>query len=326
MNKTVLVLAAAAIVPAAGFGAFRADSFAGEREGKKIAVAVDFSAGMLNGEGNEHVYDYEVDPGNRYQLSRLDWELKDVWMGGCSISIRLLDRLTVNAGAWTALTEGGGEMEDYDWLLPEYSPEWSDYSLSEVDVTAGYVLDANVAWDFVRRETLVLRGLAGYKQDGWTWEDRGQYAIYSSDYGFRDEYWDFGGENGINYEQLFRMPYVGASADWRWKEWTVSGYATYSPLVSASDWDEHVARDTYFKETFEDGEMVGAGLKIRYDFAENFLGGAFAFASVDYQAVDLIVGDSEMREGFYGEKETMEDGAGIENEYTAFSVGGGLRF
>ncbi len=53
--------------------------------------------------------------------------------------------------------------------------------------------------------------MAGYKQDGWTWEDSGVYLLYP-EYGYVPL--DLDGENLINYEQEFRMPYLGASADW----------------------------------------------------------------------------------------------------------------
>lgn len=83
--------------------------------------------------------------------------------------MRLLDKLTVNGGWWTALTEGSGEMEDYDWL--DYgSPDWTHYSLSEVDVTEGYIFDLNVAWDLWSQKDMTVRAQAGYKQTGWTWK------------------------------------------------------------------------------------------------------------------------------------------------------------
>lgn len=325
MKKLALVLWVAALWPMSGWAAFQAGAIAGSRDGAGTPFAGQLSVGLLNGDAKEHVFSNDVFPGERYQLSRLDWDLKSVVMGGGNLSVRLLDKLTLNGGWWLALTEGGGEMDDYDWLIPEASPEWSDYSLSEVDVTEGYILDLNVAWDLIEWNDLTARVMAGYKQDGWTWEDRGVYALYSES-GFRDAYYDLNGENMINYEQEFRMPYLGASADWALGDFSVSAHLIWSPLVSATDWDEHVARDMHFTEEFEEGDMVGLGIEARYDFPQGSFRGLFLTAALDYQKIDLIVGDMEYYDGTTGEVGGGDDAAGIESEYMILSLGGGVRF
>ncbi len=323
MKRLNLVLLAMALIPASGRAAFQAGAIAGPRDGAGMPFAAQVSLGVLNGEANEHVYDYETADGSRRQLSRLDWDLKNVAMGGANGSVRLLDKLTINAGYWAALTEGSGEMDDYDWL-DTASTDWTHYSLSDVDVTEGYVLDLNVAWDLVSDwNDLAARVFAGYKQDGWTWEDSGKYLLYP-EYGYVPQ--DLDGANMINYEQEFRMPYLGASADWKWNNFTVSGHLTYSPIVEATDWDEHVERSLHFKETFEEGDMMGVGLEARYDFTAGSFNGVFLSAALDYQKIDLIVGDMEVVDASTGESGGDDDVAGIENEYTMISLGGGIRF
>ena len=278
------------------------------------------SLGLLNGEAKEHVYDNDL--GYRRQLSRLDWDLKSVAMGGLNGSVRLLPKLTLNGGVWVALTEGNGEMDDYDWL-DTGSTDWTHYSLSDVDVTEGSIFDLNVAWDLVEWEGLTGRVCVGYKQDDWQWEDHGVYLLYP-EYGYIPQ--DLNGENMINYEQRFQIPYLGASADWTLGKITVSGRLMWSPIVTAEDWDDHVARSIHFHETFEGGDLLGLGLEARYDFTEGFFQGAFLTAAVDYQQIDLIVGDMDYTNGETGEVGGGEDVAGIENSYAVVSVGGGLRF
>ena len=319
MKKQLLAIMAAGLLPAAGW-AFQADVVAGPKLAKEVPFAVQGSLGVVNGMAKEHVYDY--DTGSRRQLSRLDWEIKNVAMAGFNGSVRLLDKLTVNGGWWTALTEGSGEMEDYDWL--DYgSPDWTHYSLSEVDVTEGYIFDLNVAWDLWSQKDMTVRAQAGYKQTGWTWEDRGVYLLYP-EYGYVPQ--DLGGDNMINYEQEFRMPYLGASGDWQLGNFTVSGYANWSPLVSAEDWDQHVARTLNFHETFDGGDMYGLGLEGRYAFTRGFFKGAFMTAALDYQLVDLIIGDMEVEDYSTGETGGDEDTAGIENDTLVLSLGLGVNF
>ena len=318
MNKRLLVLLMALLLPVAARAAFQAGPIAEPEEGRKVTFAVQGSLGMLNGEANEHVYDHETADGSRRQLSRLDWDLKNVMMGGVNGSLRLLDRLTINGGYWRALSEGSdGEMEDYDWMDYD-SSDWTHYSLSEVDVTEGYIFDLNVAWDLVQNwNNLNARVLIGYKQDGWSWEDRGVYLLYP-EYGYVPLY----GENMINYEQEFRMPYLGTSADWTAGNFTLSGRLIWSPFVSAEDWDHHVARTLKFHETFEGGDMFGVGVEARYSFAK----GLFVSAAVDYQMIDLIVGDMEYLDYSTGETGGEADIAGIENEYLGVSLGLGASF
>ncbi len=321
MKKLCLVLSMLALVSAPTWAAFQAGPVAASTDGKGVSFGGQVSLGVVNGEAKEHVYDYETADGSRRQLSRLDWDLKNVVMGGGNGSVRLLKKLTLNGGVWFALTEGNdGEMEDYDWL-DMTSSEWTHYSLSEVDVTQGYIVDVNAAWDLVTWNDLTARIYAGYKQNGWTWEDRVQFGIYDF------IYWEGNGDNMINYEQEFRIPYVGGSADWAVGNFTFTGYVTWSPFVSATDWDEHVARDMHYKETFDGGDLLGLGAEARYSFSQGSMKGAFVSAAVDYQKIDLIVGDVE----FYGEETgytvvSDTDMAGVENNYLMISVGGGFQF
>ncbi|HPC58658.1 MAG TPA: omptin family outer membrane protease, partial [Kiritimatiellia bacterium] len=258
--KRIMLMMAVGWMSVPVHAGFRAAPMARSSRAAGMPFAAELSLGLANGKAKEHVYDYDGPGGARRQLSRLDWDIKNVVMGGGSLSARLMDKLTVNAGLWLALSKGGGEMEDYDWLGPVYGVPAelnTHYSLSDVDVTAGYILDLNVAWDLVQRNGLVARVMAGYKQNGWTWEDRIRYMVYIDDYFIPD--YSYAGDNGINYEQEFRIPYLGASADWMWNQFTFSGYLTWSPIVEATDWDEHVLRDTHYKETFTGGDMLGFG-------------------------------------------------------------------
>ena len=324
MKKWILVAMAMAALPLAAW-AFQADVIAPPHGDFPVSVGGQLSFGLLNGEAKEHVYDYETVDGSRRQLSRLDWDLKDIVMGGVNFSVRpvkrdVWDALTVNFGYWNALTEGSGEMDDYDWLDP-YSTDWTHYSLSDVDVTEGYLFDFNVAYDVVEWNDLIVRGFLGYKQNGWTWEDSGRYLLYP-EYGYVPQ--DLDGENMINYEQEFRMPYLGASVDWTKGDFTVAGRLSLSPFVGADDWDHHFSGDRRYHESFEGGDMLGFGLDVRYAFSRGPLKGAFLAVAFDMQTIDLIVGDMEMwtPAGY----SASEDAAGIENNYTVLSLGGGYRF
>lgn len=326
LSSTVV---AVALVAVSAQAAFRATPLAASSRRGGIPFAGQLSLGVANGEGNEHVYDYDGPGGSRRQLSRLDWDIKNVVMGGGSLSVRpfnqqrnFLERFTLNGGIWVALTKGSGEMEDYDWLDIN-SGDWTHYSLSDVDVTEGYIFDLNLAFDLWANPAFTVRAMAGYKQDGWSWEDSGKYLLYP-EYGYVPQYRD--GDNMINFEQEFRMPYIGATVDWNWQALTLSGYLTWSPIVEATDWDEHVARDLHYKDTFKDGDMLGLGIEARYDLTQMGFSGWFLTAALEYQKIDRIVGDMQVVDIVTGESGGYTDVAGIENETLMISVGGGLRF
>ncbi len=295
---------------------------AGNTSGTGLSMAFQGSLGVANGEAKEHVFDYESRGQSRRQLSRLDWDLKNVAMGGGSLSVRLWDRLALNGGLWLALSEGSGEMDDYDWLDVR-SSEWTHYSLSDVDVTEGYLLDVNAAWKLMQMHGFSTHVLVGYKQDGWTWEDRGVYLLYP-EFGYVP--YPLDGENMILYEQEFRMPYLGANVDWSRGAFTLSGYVKWSPIVEGTDWDEHVAREMSFKETFEGGDMLGLGAEARYEFAQGTFQGVYVSAAVDYQQIDRMIGDMVIRDEATGQSGVETDAAGVENRYWMISLGGGLRF
>ena len=326
LSSTVVLIALFALSAQAGF---RATPLATSSRKAGMPFAGQLSLGLVNGEAQEHVYDYDGPGGSQRQLSRLDWDIKNVLMGGGSLSVRpfnqqrnFLERFTINGGMWVALTKGSGEMEDYDWL-DTGSSGWTHYSLSDVDVTEGYIFDLNLAFDVWANQAFTVQVMAGYKQDGWTWEDSGKFLLYPQ-YGYIPQ--DLGGDNMINYEQEFRMPYLGATVDWNWQALTISGYLTWSPIVEATDWDEHVARDMHYKETFKDGDMLGLGLEARYDLTKMGFSGWFLTAALDYQKIDRIVGDMQAHDGGTGETFSEKDIAGIENNTLLISLGGGLRF
>lgn len=309
------------ILPVAAWAGMQAGVIAPPMVDGQLSFAVQGSIGMLNGEAKEHVYDYDL--GYRRQLSRLDWDLKNIVMGGVNGSVRLMNPLTVNAGIWWGVTEGDGEMDDYDWL--DYSStEWTHYSLSEVDVTEAVNLDLNVAWDLFDWDQGVLRAMAGFKYNKFSWEDHGVYLLYP-EYGYIPQYEN--GENGINYEQEMTIPYIGGSVDWKpMDDLQICGYALYSPVVSAKDRDDHVHRTLLFKETFDNGDLFGVGAEVRYSLGQLNADNVFVAVSLDYQKLDLMIGDMEYTDYSTGESSGDDDVAGIENEYMTFSIGGGVTF
>ncbi len=69
-----------------------------------------------------------------------------------------------------------------------------------------------------------------------------------------------------------------------------------------------------------------SGVEARYAFTQGFFNGAFASAALDYQKIDLMIGDMEVEDTSTGETGGDEDVAGIDNEYLVLSLGLGVYF
>jgi outer membrane protease len=288
-----------------------------------VSASFQLSLGWLNGTAHETVYDYPHG-GGRNKASELTWDLKNLAMLGGEVSVRVFDRLRLNAGFWGALNRGNGQMDDYDWMLDEEGSPWTDWSLSEVDVTRAYIFDINASVEFLRMAPVGLRVLLGYKENRWAWEDRALRYIYSSDPtrpdGFRDQTGDLGGVNAINYEQTIRIPYVGLGAALNIRRLDFDVYCNYSPLVQAKDKDHHVLRDVWFEETFRNGNYFGAGARASYTFPCRI----FLSLRFDYQVIPEIIGDTEIW-GAEGEDST-KDSAGLDNQCWLLGLEGGYAF
>ncbi|MDD5676603.1 MAG: omptin family outer membrane protease [Kiritimatiellae bacterium] len=287
-----------------------------------FSASVRLSGGWLNGQAREIVYE-QVD-GARYKLSELQWDMKNLVMAGGVASVRILDLLSINAGFWGAGNKGNGQMDDTDWLLHQHDSTWTDWSLSDVDVTRAYIFDLNAAVECLRFEHMALRAMVGYKENRWAWEDSASRHIYSTapatPGGFRDDVGEDNGENGINYEQTIRIPYVGLGAALAIQRLDFDLYFNYSPLVQAKDEDHHVLRDVWFEETFKNGNYFGAGLRATYTFpCRVFFSGRF-----DYQVIPEIIGDTEIWDATGTSSST--DSAGLENECWMLSLEGGYSF
>ena len=86
--------------------------------------------------------------------------------------------LSVNLGLWTVINSGSGGMVDYDWFIP--GEEWSDWSISDVDVVSVFLLDLNASVEVLSPGDVSIRAMLGLKTEFWEWEERklqGQFYL-----------------------------------------------------------------------------------------------------------------------------------------------------
>lgn len=292
---------------------------------KAVAVSVQGSVGLLNGTAQENVYSNVR--GERYHLSELDWDIKNVVLVGAQVSVVLKNTVWLNAGLWGSATKGAGQMNDWDWLMEEPGSPWTDWSLSDVDLTRAWLLDLNAAWEFMRWGGLGLRGIAGYKYNSWKWQDYGIQHIYSSNPtipgGFRNDVANDPHNTAIIYEQEFHIPYVGAGLNYATGRWVLEAYALFAPYIVANDRDQHLLRSLDFEETFNGGgQYAGLGLRATWQCTER----CYLSASLDGQIIPEMYGDTTVTDTRTGARDTSTGTAGVNSQAWMLSLGAGGKF
>lgn len=282
-------------------------------EGAEYNLSVRGGVVYQQGEAREIVFD------GTHKLSELIWDITGLVYAGGSASLSLGSGLQVNAGYWTAINEGDGEMQDYDWYI--VGADWTHFSDGRVDINEAHTFDINGTLRFLDFDGVAIYAIGGFKQMYWDWSQFGGRYIYSVN-GFRDARGTSpDDENGINYDQTFDIPYVGVGASLQLGALRGSGYLIYSPFVQAEDNDEHVLRELYFTETFENIDYLGAGVEAVLELGEAF----FVSGALDVHSIPEARGDTEIRDAD-GNYTFNPDSAGIENTAVSASVMAGLRF
>lgn len=294
-----------------------------------FSFSLDASVGLVEGTASERVFYYPPPYGRKFKLSELTWDLKDVVMAGVHGSVGYGRWLRLNIGVWSALTSGNGMMVDRDWaydplfaaFLEPNDQNWTHESRHpDTSLDKGTMVDLNLSVLALPAGPFSLRGIVGYKNDTWSWTARGGTYVYSR-YGFRDTAGTIPeGLAVIAYEQKYSIPYIGIGASWARPSFQLESHLLFSPLVSASDTDDHILRGARFEGEFSKGTYVGLGLNATWAFARHWA----ATFGAEYQTIPEIVGDFTKTgaEG-YG---VYRGGGGITMSALLVTLGAGYRF
>ncbi len=310
------------------------------RGGDGIATAMALDASWLTGQSREHVffkgYSAWAYPENRrHQVSRLDWDLEDVFLLGLSGSVRS-GRTSLNLGLWGGLgVDKAGTMEDFDWLMGDsrdrhgpLSEGASEFSHSDDTVTAAWMADANVSFDLMDADSAFnVFPFLGVRYERFEWEERGGYEIYSC-YGW--ERLPSTSNHAIDYQQQFFQPYLGLGASWTEGRLSLSAYGRFAPVYWGKDHDNHRLRG-YVTEDETDWELfhdVAYGLGCRAEWA--FTPNLSANLGIDWARYDLAEADVKVlaqdEEDDDDEEMWGKEIAGLELKYLTVSAGLAWRF
>jgi len=285
-------------------------------------AAMDFSArigsGYLTGEAHEYVY--WQDQGGR-TVSELIWDIDSVYMFNLGGSLRPLSWLNINLDLWFNMGDGGGHMEDYDWMV--VGMDWTDRSEhDDTDVTNAFVFDINVEMTMFSTGTVSFIGIAGYRHNTFEWEARGGSYLYSIN-AFRDSAGTFPqGVLNITYEQSFDVPYIGIGFKGDFDRLHVAAKVTGSFLVSGDAIDQHHARDLVTYDGFSSESMLAFNISLGYDVSESIV----VTAAYTYEKYDTMTGDSVWHFNDVGEIVALPGGTGADLKTSMFSLNLSYKF
>ncbi len=269
---------------------------------------------VQQGEAGERVF---LGP---FLLSDLTWDIQDLTYAGGGFVWQPVARFALQAEYWRAVSDGGGSMTDYDYLLPSI---WTHYSDGRVEVNAAYTWDVRGVWEPLSGAWWGLQALGGFERMFWDWSQFGGDYIYSSEEGFRDLRGSFpASQNGINYRQTFEIPYLGIGARAQWRACEAELRFLYSPVVQADGWDEHVLRNLYFTDTFRNITYLALEGSVRYLMGNH----VFLQGDLDWHHLPEARGDLTTIDPVAGTEETVSDAGGIENRALSATLALGARW
>ena len=329
-RPTSLITAASAAVAFAASSAaasgFRAAPVADYKEGE-TTFGLSVGETFVGGKAREHVFypkgklaDYLEEVPNaspvdrRHQLSRLDWEVAAA-MTGVSGSARH-DRLSLNLGVWYG---GSGcddyDMKDYDWMSGDHVA-YDNYSRSDTELTDAWLFDVNLSYDLWRSEDFTGYVFAGAREQRWKWTCDGRTDKW---YPENDYVWEREDGHICDYRQILFFGYVGLGGTWSLTDLlSLSAYASWAPGWKGRDRDMHIGADKETHDNFDcGGNVYAAGVSLDWRVAER----ATVCFGLDWQKATLNEGTLSQYEYESKEREELDDGAGMENEYLAFTIG-----
>ena len=177
-----------------------------------------------------------------------------------------------------------GQMEDYDWFYTDR--DWSHWSLSDVTLRWGFLLDVDGLWNVMERRFFTLSCGFGYHLDWWAWTDKVVDSVYSTYYEYGDYPAPFGtypedgfrntemsssyyGENGIDYQVAYHALLGIISAKLEWRIPFLELTAKAGPVLAFSH-DHHIFRGLNIYDSAVGGPWIDLAVRTGFRTSGNF--------------------------------------------------------
>jgi hypothetical protein len=169
-------------------------------------------------------------------LACLSVDVEGAFAGGTPWGFLLEIRRNVN--------DPGNPMKDSDWFSVPAQNYREKYIYTESDAELGaWFLDFSGRIAFYRHPIIVLEGILGYRYRNLSYEIFGVEGWELDLEGERVPFKAYEGENVLDYDIRYHIPYVGMGACISPSpSWVIDTELIYSPKTSAKDHDDHVLR------------------------------------------------------------------------------------
>jgi len=234
-------------------------------------------------------YDGSSDQGY-FPWSALEWPL-DIWLARFSVGMDIGESWRVNGEIKKNICDPDDQMIDKDWATV-YNPRQLDaYSNSNISNFSAFILDIDVEWRFLQRQSLALYTGLGLKSQKFKYDGKLIHQYSPSGQPNVEKYGN--GLVDITYEMTYTMPYLLIGGNFQiTPNFRLEGSFAYSPIVTVEDEDHHLLRDRVAK-----GDMDGDAYMFNLSGTYNFLSSWFVEGGFNYTKISV---DGEMDIAMYG--------------------------
>jgi outer membrane protease len=250
------------------------------------AFTMDIWTQVIFGEVYEEVFAYSTYAQSEFMLSQLIWEIRNPIELGGTLSYQFSNTTRLRLESSLLLTEGTGNMYDYDWLWYEdYGFEdYTKYSRSDVFLS-GFSYGGDISRVFLEGLSWELRfglGLTGFS---WHWRDEAREYVYSPKSYIPSQHLqdtgNFNGDPAISY--WYNSFYPGVFTELHHGDSIqFSHQVSISPFFLVIDKDFHILRDLFFLQVYNSGVYGHVITTVDIPFAGN--GSLYIRAWVDGMA------------------------------------------
>lgn len=239
-----------------------------------INLSLTENAGVLNGNINEYVYLFGECLNDEGLLSRLDWDVKNVFFYEQKIQMDIAKYIYLGLDIFSAFSKKSGNMQDYDWLNYKYWPkdpptELTNYSIHDNYIEGFNKFNLSLGLNFFIIPETILSAFLQYEYACINFTASDGYKTYKSD---NWEPIDFEGKV-ILYKQIFHAPFIGLSL--RTKiipHFLINTNIAISPfLMTIDSYDYHLKNRTNGGTVFWDKIINSFALKTSAGIQFNFV-------------------------------------------------------
>ena len=226
-----------------------------------------------------------------FPFSELEWPL-DFTMIRADAGLELGPSVRIDGTVKKSVTDPDDTMIDRDWVTDANPGRLDIYSESDVTDFDAVIYELDVKWNFLKRQNLDVFAGLGYQYQKFEYDARmiNQYSP-SGMPGF-----DYQGDGriAISYEMTYKIPYLLVGGNFEVApNFSLSGSFGYSPVVDATDVDQHLLRDKVSKGDM-DGDAFMLDVEGRYDFNSLW----FVKGGLQYMKIDV---DGDQQQSFSGQ-------------------------